>query len=106
MFVYPAVVLPSFWVSLAVMTEVANTAGFALNFGVTSRFHFNTAQVGFCFFAGLIGAFVGELLAGPLCDVVAKRTLRKNEQWVPEKLLKLSITGLVTISVRKTSITA
>ncbi|KAJ9157918.1 MFS general substrate transporter [Pleurostoma richardsiae] len=99
MFVYPAVVLPSFWVSVAVMTEVANTAGFALNFGVTSRFHFNTAQVGFCFFAGLIGALIGELCAGPLCDLVAKRSLRRSEEWVPEKILKLSLTGLVTIFV-------
>ena len=99
MFVYPAVLLPSFWVSTGVMTEVANTAGFALNFGKTSRFHFTTAQVGFCFFSGLIGAFFGELCAGPLCDLVAKRTLRKEEEWQPEKILKLVFTGLITISV-------
>lgn len=100
MFVYPAVILPSFWVSVAVMTEVANTAGFALNFGATSRFHFNTAQVGFCFFSGLIGAMLGEFCAGPLCDLVVKRTLRKQQEWQAEKILKLSITGLVTIMVR------
>lgn len=98
MFVYPAVVIPSFWVSTAVMTEVANTAGFTLNFGITSRFHFTTAQVGFCFISGLIGAFSGELLAGPLCDLLVKRTLKKEEVWRAEKLLMLSITGLVTIT--------
>ncbi|CAK7223769.1 hypothetical protein SBRCBS47491_005319 [Sporothrix bragantina] len=97
MFVYPAVVIPSFWVSTAVMTEVANTAGFTLNFGITSRFHFTTAQVGYCFISGLIGAFSGELLAGPLCDLLVKRTLKKEETWRAEKLLKLNLTGLVTI---------
>ncbi|KAJ6438101.1 MFS general substrate transporter [Purpureocillium lavendulum] len=97
LFVYPAVVLPCFWVSVAVMTEVANTAGFALNFGGKSRFKFNSAQIGFCFFSGLIGAFLGELLAGPLCDVVAKRALSSGREWRPESLLKLSITGLVSI---------
>lgn len=99
MFVYPAVVLPSFWVSTGVMTEVMNTAGFALNFGANSRFKFNTAQIGFCFFSGLIGAFFGEMAAGPLCDFVAKRSLRKGREWRPESLLKLTITGLVTICV-------
>ncbi|OAA63341.1 ankyrin repeat-containing protein [Niveomyces insectorum RCEF 264] len=99
MFVYPAVVLPSFWVSVAVMTEVANTAGFALNFGTASKYHFTTAQVGYCYFAGFIGALAGELCAGPLCDFVVKRTLRKEEPWRAEKLLKLSITGLVTLAV-------
>jgi hypothetical protein len=100
MFVYPTVILPSLWVSIAVMTEVANTAGFALNFGTTSRFHFTTAQVGFCFFSGLIGVMLGEGFAGPLCDLLAKRALRKEEEWQPEKILKLTITGLVTIVVR------
>ncbi|ERS98342.1 hypothetical protein HMPREF1624_05126 [Sporothrix schenckii ATCC 58251] len=97
MFVYPAVVVPSFWVSTAVMTEVANTAGFTLNFGVTSRFHFTTAQVGYCFLSGLIGAFSGELLAGPLCDLLVKRALKKEHGWRPETLLVLNVTGLVAI---------
>lgn len=99
MFVYPGVVLPSFWVSVVVMTEVANTAGFALNFGVTSRYHFNTAQVGLCYFSGLVGSVLGEVFAGPLCDFVVQRTLKRDEHWVPEKILKLSITGLVTVFV-------
>lgn len=81
------------------MTEIANTAGLALNFGVTSRFGFNTAQVGLCFLSGLIGAFLGEICAGPLCDLVAKRILRKGEEWVPEKILKLFLTGLVANTV-------
>lgn len=97
---YPAVVLPSLWFSIAAMTEVANTAGFPLNFGVESRWKFNTRQVGFCFFSGLIGAVVGEIFAGPLCDVVVKRNLKKGKSWRPEKLLPLSIPGLVTISVK------
>ncbi|EFX04858.1 ankyrin repeat-containing protein [Grosmannia clavigera kw1407] len=97
MFAYPAVVLPSFWASVAVMTEVANTAGFAINFGASSRFHFNTAQVGFCFISGLIGAFTGEVCAGPLCDMAVRNSLRRNQVWRAEKLLKLAITGLVTI---------
>jgi len=83
------------------MTEVANTAGFALNFGGNSRFHFTTAQVGFCFFSGLIGGVLGEFCAGPLCDLVARRTLKREEEWQPEKILKLAITGLTTIVVSR-----
>ena len=101
MFVYPAVVLPCFWVGVSAMTEVANTAGFALNFGGNSRFHFTTAQVGFCFFSGLIGGVLGEFCAGPLCDLVARRTLKREEEWQPEKILKLAITGLTTIVVSR-----
>ena len=100
MFVYPAVLLPSFWVSVCVMSEIANTAGFALNFGVTTHFQFDPRQVGFCYFSGLIGACLGEVTAGPLCDFVAKRALRKGETWRPEKLLPLTITGGITIVVR------
>ncbi|RKU49612.1 hypothetical protein DL546_009554 [Coniochaeta pulveracea] len=99
MFVYPAVLLPSFWVSVAVMTEVANTAGFALNFGKASRYHFNEAQVGYVFFSGFIGAALGEIVGGPLCDLIAKRSLRKEEEWRPERLLKLTLSGLLTIVV-------
>lgn len=99
MFVYPAVILPSFWFSVTAMTEVANTAGFALNFGATSRWHFNTAQVGFCFFSGIIGAGLGEIFGGPLCDIFAKRALKRGEVWKPEHLLHLVWTGLVTVSV-------
>lgn len=99
MFAYPAVLLPSFWVSVAVMTEVANTAGFALNFGTSSRYHFNEAQVGYVFFSGFIGAALGEIVSGPLCDLIAKRSLRREEVWRPERLLKLSLSGLLTIMV-------
>jgi MFS family permease len=102
MFAYPAVLLPCFWVGVAVMTEVANTAGFALNFGKASRYRFNEAQVGYVFFSGFIGAALGELAGGPLCDFIAKRSLRKEEVWRPEKLLKLTLTGLVTIMVSST----
>ncbi|RFU30439.1 hypothetical protein B7463_g5919, partial [Scytalidium lignicola] len=96
MFAYPAVLLPSFWFSVFVMSEVANTAGFALNFGSTSRFAFNTAQIGFCFFAGLIGAFLGETIAGPLCDLFVRRTIQRGETWVSEKYLILLLPGIIT----------
>jgi hypothetical protein len=99
MFAYPSVVFPSLWFSVAGMTEVANTAGFALNFGLNSRWKFSTLQVGFCSFSGLIGAVVGEILAGPLCDMVAKHSLRRGAVWKPEKLLPLSLTGLVCVTV-------
>ncbi|OAA54366.1 ankyrin repeat-containing protein [Niveomyces insectorum RCEF 264] len=98
MFAYPAVVLPSFWAAVCIMTEVGNTAGLSLNFGSGTRFNFTVAQVGYCFIAGLIGSALGEVCAGPLCDLVAKRSLRKNEEWVPEKVLKLFISGLATTS--------
>ncbi|PYH99093.1 MFS general substrate transporter [Aspergillus ellipticus CBS 707.79] len=98
MFAYPAVVLPSFWFSVATMTEVANTAGFALNFGSDSRWHFNLAQVGFCYFSGLIGALLGEIFGGPLCDMLVKYSIRRNQKWKPERLLHLVWTGLVATS--------
>lgn len=96
MFAYPAVVLPCFWASVCIMTEVANTAGLSLNFGSGTRFDFTVAQVGYCFFAGLIGSTLGEVCAGPLCDLVVKRSLRSGVEWVPEKLLKLFLPGLFT----------
>ncbi|GLA75184.1 hypothetical protein AtubIFM55763_006451 [Aspergillus tubingensis] len=98
MFAYPAVVLPSFWFGVANMTEVGNTAGFALNFGSKSRFHFNLAQVGFCYFSGVIGAGIGEFFGGPLCDMVAKYSLRRGQEWRPERLLHLAWSALITIS--------
>lgn len=99
MFAYPAVLLPSIWFSVAFMTEVANTAGFALNFGPGTRYDFNVQQVGFCSFSGLIGAIVGEWVAGPLCDLVAKRHLRTGQVWRPEQLLKLCVTGAIAMPV-------
>ncbi|OOF95784.1 hypothetical protein ASPCADRAFT_207138 [Aspergillus carbonarius ITEM 5010] len=98
MFAYPAVVLPSFWFGVANMTEVGNTAGFALNFGSKSRWHFNLAQVGFCYFSGIIGAGIGEIFGGPLCDLAAKYSLRRGYKWKPERLLHLAWTGLITVS--------
>ncbi len=99
MFAYPAVVLPSLWFAVSAMTEVANTAGFPLNFGTGSRwgFVFNMQQIGFCSFSGLIGAVVGEIFAGPLCDVLANRDLRRGRAWKPERLLPLALNGLVAV---------
>jgi hypothetical protein len=100
MFAYPAVVLPSFWFSVSGMTEVANTAGFPLNFGPGTRWNFNAEQIGFCSFSGFIGAVLGEFCAGPVCDFVAKRNLRNGkEAWRPEKLLKILWSGVAAISV-------
>ncbi|KAF2494078.1 MFS general substrate transporter [Lophium mytilinum] len=97
MFAFPAVVLPSFWFSICFMTEVANTAGFPLQFGIGTHYNFNTQQIGFCSFSGFIGAVLGEFVAGPICDFVAKRHLKKGEKWVPEMLLKVAWTGVVFI---------
>jgi hypothetical protein len=99
MWAYPAVVLPSIWYGAAGMTEVCNTAGLALNFGAGSRYNFNVRQVGFCFTSGLIGAAVGEFFGGPICDLLAKRTLGRGELWKPEKLLNVCWSGLVAIVV-------
>ncbi|KAF1982807.1 MFS general substrate transporter [Aulographum hederae CBS 113979] len=102
MFAYPAVVLPSLWFSIAGMTEVANTAGFPLNFGPGTRYNFNTREIGFCSFSGFIGAVAGEFFAGPLCDFVAKRGLRRQEaggeKWRPEKMLHVLWSGVITVS--------
>ncbi|EXJ85752.1 hypothetical protein A1O1_06120 [Capronia coronata CBS 617.96] len=97
MFAYPTVLLPSIWFSLAAMTEVANTAGFPLNFGEHTRWNFNTRSVGFCSFSGFIGALLGEIFAGPLCDFIAGRALAKKRAWVPEKILPVTFISLVTI---------
>ncbi|KAF2773020.1 MFS general substrate transporter [Teratosphaeria nubilosa] len=97
MFAYPAIVLPSLWFSICYATEVANTAGFPLNFGQNSRFHFNTLQIGFCYFSGFVGASLAEWIAGPMCDLVTKRHLRERYEWHPEQLLKICWTGVVAI---------
>ena len=79
------------------MTEVANTAGFPLRFGANSKYNFNVQQVGFCSFSGFIGASLAEWTAGPVCDWVAKRHLKKGKVWRPEVLLNVCWTGAVTI---------
>jgi hypothetical protein len=89
MFAYPAVFLPCFWFSTCFFSEVANTAGFPLQFGSTTHWKFTTAQVGFCSISGLIGAIVGESLAGPICDFVARRHLKGGKEWHPEVVLKV-----------------
>jgi len=89
MFAYPAVFLPCFWFSTCFFSEVANTAGFPLQFGATTHWKFTTAQVGFCSASGLIGAIVGECCAGPICDFVARRHLKKGKVWHPEVVLKV-----------------
>lgn len=81
------------------MTEVGNTAGFALNFGSDSRWGFNLAQVGYCYFSGVIGAALGEIFGGPLCDMLAKYSIRQGKEWRPERLLHLVWSGMITISV-------
>lgn len=106
MFAYPTVLLPSIWFSVAAMTEVANTAGFPLNFGEHTRWHFNTRSVGFCSFSGFIGALVGEIFAGPLCDFIAGRALAKKRAWVPEKILPVTFIALVTIPVSPVTLQA
>lgn len=97
MFAYPAVFLPCFWFSLCFFPEVANTAGFPLHFGSTTKWKFTTAQVGFCSFSGLIGAIIGECLAGPFCDFVARRHLKKGKVWHPEVVLKVIWTSVVCV---------
>jgi MFS family permease len=99
MFAYPSVLLPSFWFGICYMTEVCNTAGFPLNFGVSSQYQFNTRQVGFCSFSGFIGASLAEWTAGPVCDFVAKKHLRSGKKWRPEVLLQVCWTGVVTIPI-------
>lgn len=99
MFAYPAVLLPAFWFGVAAMTEVGNTAGFALNFGADSQYHFTTTQVGLCYLSGIIGAGLGEICGGPLCDLMARSVIKRNKEWKPERLLHLVWLGLVTTVV-------
>ncbi|OKL60056.1 hypothetical protein UA08_04733 [Talaromyces atroroseus] len=96
MFAYLSVLLPAFWFSVAAMTEVGNTAGFVLNFGADSQYHFTTTQVGLCYLSGIIGAGLGEICGGPLCDLMARSSIKQNKEWRPERLLHLSWLGLLT----------
>jgi hypothetical protein len=83
MFLYPAVLLPCAWFGVAYMLHVGITSNISLIFE-SKPFNFTIIQAGLTFFSGLIGAFTGELFAGPVVDYLAKRALKTGKTWVPE----------------------
>lgn len=83
MFMYPAVLLPCFWFGIAYMVHVGITSNISLIFE-SKPFNFTIIQAGLSFFSGLIGAFTGELFAGPVVDYLATRALKTGKRWVPE----------------------
>lgn len=65
------------------MVHVGITSNISLIFE-SKPFNFTIIQAGLSFFSGLIGAFTGELFAGPVVDYLAKRALKTGKSWVPE----------------------
>lgn len=82
-FFYPAVTLPCFWFGIAYMVHVGITSNISLIFEA-APFHFTVIQAGLTFFSGLIGAFTGEVFAGPVIDYLTKRSIKLGRPWEPE----------------------
>jgi hypothetical protein len=62
-------------------------------------YNFSTTEAGFTFFSGLIGAFIGEIFAGPVVDHLAKRAIRNGKTYRPEVAYRAIWLGLFTMPV-------
>lgn len=98
MFSYPACIMPCLWFSLSYSCQVVITANFPVVFK-KPPFDFNTLQVGFCSFSGLIGAVIGECFAGPVIDLISRRQLSGGKKFQPEMRLHALWPGLVAVPV-------
>jgi MFS family permease len=83
---------------IAYMVHVGITSNISLIFE-GKQFHFSIIQAGLSFFSGLIGAFTGELFAGPVVDYLAKRSLKTGAVWVPELRFRAIWLGLFMMPV-------
>jgi hypothetical protein len=83
---------------IAYMVHVGITSNISLIFE-GNPFHFSIIQAGLSFFSGLIGAFTGELFAGPVVDYLAKRSLKTGTVWVPERRFRAIWLGLFMMPV-------
>lgn len=82
---YPVVLLSSFWFGIVYTMIVGIFSEIPLLF--EPRFGFSQLDVGLASIAGLIGALLGEALAGPSINFFAKRGLKEGKQWQPEYTL-------------------
>jgi hypothetical protein len=81
------------------MVHVGITSNISLIFE-SPPFDFTVIQAGLSFFSGLIGAFTGELFAGPFIDYLAKRALKNGQTWVPELRFRAIWLALLMMPVR------
>lgn len=87
------------------MSHVGITSNISLIFE-SPPYKFTITQTGLTFFSGLIGAFIGELFAGPVIDYLAKRQMKSGKEWHPEMhfraiwlALCMMPTGLIVFGV-------
>ncbi|KAI1264949.1 MFS general substrate transporter [Xylariaceae sp. FL1019] len=95
LFKFPAVLLSSFWFGIAYLMHVGITAEIPIFF--EDQYGFSQLDIGLTGFSGLIGALIGEAYAGPLLDFMAKRALKQNVEWRPERRLPAIWPALVTV---------
>lgn len=95
MLAFPAVLLSSFWFGVAYMLHVGITSDIPIIFQ-PAPYNFDSLDIGLSAFSGLIGGLLGELYAGPALDFIAKRALKRNEEWKPEMRLKAIWPALIT----------
>lgn len=93
-FTHIYIFIPCFWFGLCYMSHVGITALLPLIYEAPP-YNFNARGVGLGGgVSGLLGALVGEALAGPTVDYIAKRADRSTKGYWPEKRLMATIGGL------------
>lgn len=92
---YPVVLLSSFWFGIVYTMIVGVFSEIPLIF--EPQFGFTQLDVGLASIAGLIGAVLGEALAGPSINTFAKRGLRNGKHWQPERTLNAIWPSLIAV---------
>lgn len=92
---YPVVLLCSFWFGIVYTMIVGVFSEIPLIF--EPQFGFSELDVGLASIAGLIGAVLGETLAGPSINFFTKRGLSSGEHWQPENTLNAIWPSLVAV---------
>jgi MFS family permease len=91
--------IPCFWFGVCYMSHVGITALLPLIYE-EPPYYFDARGVGLGGgVSGLIGALVGEAVAGPYVDYIARKAENSNSGYSPEKRLVATIGGLVTCPV-------
>ena len=80
------------------MPHVGITSNISLIFE-SKPFNFTITQAGLSFFSGLIGAFTGEIFAGPVMDLLVKRSTQEGKEWAPELRFRAVWLGLLMMPV-------
>jgi MFS family permease len=95
---FPAVTLPA--IAHALVFSYGNTAiTVELPSQFAQLFHFNAQQIGLQYISVVIGAVLGEQLAGPLSDMFMNRSAKRTGRHDPAHRLWIAYIGFITTIV-------